>query len=259
MAPRQPTIIERTLFPTPFRSAQLMLSERFAAAGSVLQQPGAQAPDFDDQLNDIIALLGGKFETDNGVHLSAKRERAHKSSSGCSVAAGVRVRAPLEPEACRSLRTTTSAPLPPSTPSRDTERPSHRHRFSTSRTWWFPLMSLPQRQIRKPTVSLRRSPTGCTVSAVGTAPSHTRTPGLSKRWRLSRPPWSRTESRPDSWDRPLRSRSVSLGIGSGIGAILGAPLGGAVLAASIIYREDFDYRSLIPGFITSGTAFAVFG
>jgi chloride channel protein, CIC family len=53
--------------------------------------------------------------------------------------------------------------------------------------------------------------------------------------------------------------AVSLGIGSGIGAIFGAPLGGAVLAASIIYREDFDYKSLIPGFLTSATAYAVFG
>jgi CIC family chloride channel protein len=53
--------------------------------------------------------------------------------------------------------------------------------------------------------------------------------------------------------------AVSLGIGSGIGAIFGAPLGGAVLAASVIYREDFDYRALIPGFITSGTAYAVLG
>jgi CIC family chloride channel protein len=53
--------------------------------------------------------------------------------------------------------------------------------------------------------------------------------------------------------------AVSLGIGSGIGAIFGAPLGGAVLAASIVYREDFDYRSLIPGFITSATAYAVLG
>ena len=53
--------------------------------------------------------------------------------------------------------------------------------------------------------------------------------------------------------------AVSLGIGAGIGAIFSAPLGGAVLAASIIYREDFDYKSLIPGFITSGTAFAVSG
>lgn len=53
--------------------------------------------------------------------------------------------------------------------------------------------------------------------------------------------------------------AVALGIGSGIGAIFGAPLGGAVLAASIVYREDFDYRSLIPGFITSGTAYTVYG
>jgi chloride channel protein, CIC family len=53
--------------------------------------------------------------------------------------------------------------------------------------------------------------------------------------------------------------AVSLGIGSGIGAIFGAPLGGAVLAASIVYREDFDYRSLVPGFITSATAYTVYG
>ena len=53
--------------------------------------------------------------------------------------------------------------------------------------------------------------------------------------------------------------AVSLGIGSGIGAIFGAPLGGAVLAASIVYREDFDYKVLIPGFISSATAFAVLG
>lgn len=53
--------------------------------------------------------------------------------------------------------------------------------------------------------------------------------------------------------------AVSLGIGAGIGAIFGAPLGGAVLAASILYREDFDYQALIPGFVTSATAYAVFG
>ncbi|ODR02721.1 chloride channel protein [Mycobacterium intermedium] len=53
--------------------------------------------------------------------------------------------------------------------------------------------------------------------------------------------------------------AVALGIGAGIGAIFAAPLGGAVLAASITYREDFDYRSLLPGFITSGTAYAVLG
>lgn len=53
--------------------------------------------------------------------------------------------------------------------------------------------------------------------------------------------------------------AISLGIGSGIGSIFGAPLGGAVLAASIIYREDFDYKALVPGFLTSGTAYAIYG
>ena len=53
--------------------------------------------------------------------------------------------------------------------------------------------------------------------------------------------------------------AVALGIGSGIGAIFSAPLGGAVLAASIIYRRDLDYRALIPGLLTSGSAYAVRG
>src|SRR5246127_5108807 len=52
---------------------------------------------------------------------------------------------------------------------------------------------------------------------------------------------------------------VSLGVGAGIGAIFGAPLGGAVLAASIPYREDLEYGTLYPGFVTSATAYAVFG
>ncbi|OBG74907.1 chloride channel protein [Mycobacterium sp. E2462] len=53
--------------------------------------------------------------------------------------------------------------------------------------------------------------------------------------------------------------AVALGIGAGIGAIFAAPLGGAVLAASMPYRDDFDYGCLLPGFITSGTAYAVLG
>jgi hypothetical protein len=71
VAAREPTVVEGTPFPTPFRLAPLIVSERFAAAASMLQQPGAQVPDFDGQLDDVIALIGGKFETDNGVHLSA--------------------------------------------------------------------------------------------------------------------------------------------------------------------------------------------
>lgn len=53
--------------------------------------------------------------------------------------------------------------------------------------------------------------------------------------------------------------AVSVGIGSGIGAIFGAPLGGAVMAADIVYRDDFDAAALAPGLIASITSYSVFG
>ena len=53
--------------------------------------------------------------------------------------------------------------------------------------------------------------------------------------------------------------AVSVGIGSGIGAIFSAPLGGAVLAADIVYREDFAFEALLPGTLASIIAFAIFG
>lgn len=53
--------------------------------------------------------------------------------------------------------------------------------------------------------------------------------------------------------------AVATGIGSGIGSIFGAPLGGAVLAAEILYREDFDPAALLPSFIASGIGYAIFG
>lgn len=53
--------------------------------------------------------------------------------------------------------------------------------------------------------------------------------------------------------------AVSVGIGSGIGAIFGAPLGGAVLAADIVYRDDFEVEALIPGLIASVISYTVFG
>jgi H+/Cl- antiporter ClcA len=53
--------------------------------------------------------------------------------------------------------------------------------------------------------------------------------------------------------------AVSVGIGSGIGAIFGAPLGGAVLAADIVYQDDFESEALVPGLIASIIAYTVFG
>ena len=32
-----------------------------------------------------------------------------------------------------------------------------------------------------------------------------------------------------------------------------------MLAASIVYREDFDYKALIPGLFTSATGYAIYG
>ncbi len=53
--------------------------------------------------------------------------------------------------------------------------------------------------------------------------------------------------------------AVSVGIGSGIGAIFSAPLGGAVLAADIVYRDDFEFEALLPGVLASIIAYAIFG
>jgi CIC family chloride channel protein len=53
--------------------------------------------------------------------------------------------------------------------------------------------------------------------------------------------------------------AVSIGVGSGIGAIFGAPLGGAVLAADIVYRDDFEAEALLPGLFSSVVAWAIFG
>jgi chloride channel protein, CIC family len=53
--------------------------------------------------------------------------------------------------------------------------------------------------------------------------------------------------------------AVATGVGSGIGAIFGAPLGGAVLAAEILYRDDFEPAALLPCFIASAVSYVVFG
>ncbi|SNS67202.1 LLM class flavin-dependent oxidoreductase [Rhodococcoides kyotonense] len=64
-------IVDGILFPKPFQSGKLILSERLLASGEVLQQPGAQAPDFDEQLGDIVDFLRGEFTTSSGVPLTA--------------------------------------------------------------------------------------------------------------------------------------------------------------------------------------------
>lgn len=70
-SPRSPHTIDGVLFPPPFATSGLLKSERVLASLGALQQPGAQAPDFADQLDDITALLADTYRR-QGVSLTAR-------------------------------------------------------------------------------------------------------------------------------------------------------------------------------------------
>jgi alkanesulfonate monooxygenase SsuD/methylene tetrahydromethanopterin reductase-like flavin-dependent oxidoreductase (luciferase family) len=52
------------VIPAPFDLSTLLSNPRLQARMSVLQQPGANAPDFGDQVADILAMLDGTFSVD---------------------------------------------------------------------------------------------------------------------------------------------------------------------------------------------------
>lgn len=62
--------VDGLVIPPPFDLTALMKSERIRAQASVLTQPGAQPPDFADQLADIEAMLDGTYAV-NGHALHA--------------------------------------------------------------------------------------------------------------------------------------------------------------------------------------------
>lgn len=59
-APEQ--IVDGLLLPAPFPVDTLLGSPRIAATYEATQFPGATPPDFDDALDDVLALLGGRFQ-----------------------------------------------------------------------------------------------------------------------------------------------------------------------------------------------------
>lgn len=59
------------LIPPPFSFAKLVKSPRFALFASLLQQPGAQSPDFAEQVDDILALLAGTYRSTEGLEAHA--------------------------------------------------------------------------------------------------------------------------------------------------------------------------------------------
>lgn len=54
------------LIPPPFSFAHLFGSPRFRLQSRLLQQPDARTPDYDEQVDDIVALLRGTYRDDAG-------------------------------------------------------------------------------------------------------------------------------------------------------------------------------------------------
>jgi luciferase family oxidoreductase group 1 len=59
------------LIPPPHSSARLVRSPRFALEAALVQQPGAQTPDFAEQVDDVRAFLGGTWQSADGIAMTA--------------------------------------------------------------------------------------------------------------------------------------------------------------------------------------------
>lgn len=70
-APRATEIRDGLVIPAPFPTSKLLASPRLGAAFAALQQPGAQSPDFDRQVGDILAFLDGTYRDGDGIELHA--------------------------------------------------------------------------------------------------------------------------------------------------------------------------------------------
>lgn len=62
--PRVQREVDGVVIPVPFDQRALLASDRIRAAASALQQPHAETPDFADQVDDILALLGGGYRVE---------------------------------------------------------------------------------------------------------------------------------------------------------------------------------------------------
>ncbi|MER7129461.1 MsnO8 family LLM class oxidoreductase [Streptosporangium saharense] len=65
--PRAAQVVDGLLIPEPFSFAALAASPVFTLQSSLLQQPGAQSPDFADQVDDIAALIAGTYRSAEGL------------------------------------------------------------------------------------------------------------------------------------------------------------------------------------------------
>jgi luciferase family oxidoreductase group 1 len=66
-----PRTVNGLLIPGRFSIAHLARSPRFALQGELLQQAEARTPDFGEQVNDILAFLGGTYVSPSGLSVEA--------------------------------------------------------------------------------------------------------------------------------------------------------------------------------------------
>ncbi|MGV9799610.1 LLM class flavin-dependent oxidoreductase [Mycobacterium sp. NPDC003449] len=59
--------VDGVVIPAPFDIAALLRNPRLRARAAALQQPEAVAPDFADQVDDILAMLGGSYQVGTAV------------------------------------------------------------------------------------------------------------------------------------------------------------------------------------------------
>jgi alkanesulfonate monooxygenase SsuD/methylene tetrahydromethanopterin reductase-like flavin-dependent oxidoreductase (luciferase family) len=62
--PSGPRTVNGLLIPARYSFAHLLRSPRFGAMSKLLQQPGAEAPEFPGLVDDILALLAGTYQLD---------------------------------------------------------------------------------------------------------------------------------------------------------------------------------------------------
>ncbi|GIH93496.1 LLM class flavin-dependent oxidoreductase [Planobispora siamensis] len=65
--PAESSVVGGLLIPPPFDWSALAKSPQLSFQASLLQQPGAQTPDFAEQVDDIIAFLRGTYVTPEGL------------------------------------------------------------------------------------------------------------------------------------------------------------------------------------------------
>lgn len=64
-------VVDGLLIPPAFAYSRLSAAPRFALQARLLQQPGAQTPDFAEQVDDVLTFLAGAYRSPEGLEVQA--------------------------------------------------------------------------------------------------------------------------------------------------------------------------------------------